>query len=365
MSSYLEYSFRDIASLNNEEMLVEYHRLKIDIREIDQQIADLEYAKRCVLEQVPEFNEEWADQATRERWKLPIKYKVPGPVWQIHKLALNEILRINEEIDELSQSKEQCEDRIRLVRLRAIARRIWLSEPDNDAVWDPQKIIEERRKLYREYGKSGKSLVIKSKRRKRSRKSRHAKSQGKARKTPSDNKEIKPQQKLPIFQYSDLQWPEVTIAFRSKDLIRIHAREQSKIYHFAAIGFADNRKGDQPNRLWELLKGLAVYEGRIPRDNSLPPGIVKNLPKTMSDLRKRLFKLTGIKEDPFYPWSEDKEYRARFSISWLEYIDLNESSRSRHAEPDDDDSGPITDLIDSQLDTIARYGKRRQHPRAD
>jgi hypothetical protein len=65
---------------------------------------------------------------------------------------------------------------------------------------------------------------------------------------------------LPLPQFpkmGGLRWEEVTIAFVSNDSLRISARGKSQVFMFSDIGFRDGRKGDRPDKQWELLQWMA------------------------------------------------------------------------------------------------------------
>ena len=132
-----------------------------------------------------------------------------------------------------------------------------------------------------------------------------------------------------------LNWHEIYFVL-STTALRVKAREFDKKFHFAALGFQDNRKGDTHNSEWILLGCLARGKGRIGRKNDLPHGIEKNLPKWISKLRKRLRDLTQIDIDPLI--HKDGSYQALFhivlntAIDALETEDTDEISESYRSD---------------------------------
>jgi hypothetical protein len=143
---------------------------------------------------------------------------------------------------------------------------------------------------------------------------------------PNVSSQILDKGNSPLFSnLSNLQWNEVKIVLVSDDMIRICARSERGLYHFAAIGFQDARKGDSPTVLWQLLMVLANNDRMIPARNNIKAEHARNLPKHIQRLRKHLKILFGIKDDPFYEYRKVRGYKARFSIQKASGIDrLNE-----------------------------------------
>jgi hypothetical protein len=130
-------------------------------------------------------------------------------------------------------------------------------------------------------------------------------------------------QNLPLFSnLSNMQWDEVKIIFVSDDTVRMCARSERKLYHFASIGFQDARKGDGPNILWGLLLALAHYGGTIPTNNDLDARLTRNLPKHKQRLQEHLKSLFGIEDDPFYDYQHASCYKTKFEIQKANAIDL-------------------------------------------
>ena len=110
----------------------------------------------------------------------------------------------------------------------------------------------------------------------------------------------------------NLNWEEVSMAFVSNETLEIRARNVIKKYHYAEIGFKDNRKVDTPNRLWLLLKEIFGSEefGELSYDGK----VIEGAQKSISRLRTILKGIMSIEEDPFYPYWKLKAYRPRFSV---------------------------------------------------
>ncbi len=126
----------------------------------------------------------------------------------------------------------------------------------------------------------------------------------------SDNVTIKQFTLIPGLKFS-----EVEIVFISNDSIRITARSKSVTFHYAEIGFKDNRKVDQPNTSWELLRNFARNQGCIDKDSDTDSYLRKELPKKISNLKKQLKAIFPfIEDDPFHGYSMRKGYKAKFNI---------------------------------------------------
>ena len=121
-------------------------------------------------------------------------------------------------------------------------------------------------------------------------------------------------------QIEGLTWEEVKLEFVSNDSLRIKARNITKRYTYAELGFKDNRKGDLPDSKWEILKeGFARFAGELSWETPIDPRWKKNLKSTVKELRKRLKSIMSIDDDPFYPYRKIKAYRTRFKIKDCSY----------------------------------------------
>jgi len=107
----------------------------------------------------------------------------------------------------------------------------------------------------------------------------------------------------------DLLWEKVMIRLISDDMIGISTKDiKQRKYHFAKIGFDDERKGNEPDSRWELLK-ILIKEGELSWANAEKPDLVK---KGIQDIRTRLRDATGIEDDPFKAYRAKKTYEPKF-----------------------------------------------------
>ncbi len=119
----------------------------------------------------------------------------------------------------------------------------------------------------------------------------------------------------PFPALASLKWDEISISFLADDLVRIKARNVDKKFNFGQMGFTDGRKGDEPNRQWELLKVLARNSGKVSwQDNVSVPMKRDNIKAQVKDLRKLLKAFFGLNEDPFHPYRQARAYSCRFNL---------------------------------------------------
>jgi len=113
-----------------------------------------------------------------------------------------------------------------------------------------------------------------------------------------------------------LRWEEITIIFTSNEAVRIKARQISKIYTFAELGFKDGRKGDTPDSRWRIFKeGFARHEGEISyQTDDVTQNTRDNLKAVVKDIRKRLKVFMDLDDDPFYPYRKRQAYKTKFSL---------------------------------------------------
>ena len=107
----------------------------------------------------------------------------------------------------------------------------------------------------------------------------------------------------------NLPWKKVAIQIASNDSIKIKAEGTSKTFHFAAIGFTDERKGDLPDTRWLVLQDLLENNGEI-TDSELTVKV--DLKAAIKDIRKRLKGATGIQDNPFRYDPSIPAYKAEF-----------------------------------------------------
>jgi hypothetical protein len=109
-------------------------------------------------------------------------------------------------------------------------------------------------------------------------------------------------------------WENVRI--RMADLrIRVEVLGRGKELTFQKAGFEEKRRGDVPDRLWNLLRLFAVHGGILPSDpSSLPRQMRTNLKQNVSKLGKRLTALLLLDGNPFKDTRVTHRYEARFKI---------------------------------------------------
>jgi len=155
---------------------------------------------------------------------------------------------------------------------------------------------------------------------------------------------------------SGLAWSEVTIEFISDDEIRIRARDQLKTYHYAQIGFWNEKTGN-PIKLWEFLLLLALDE-EISWDTNISSDMSTHAKSYVYQLRKRLKEIMRIDDDPFADYRKVKAYRPRFTLKDNRYGRDDEASpRSDFAWEDADE-----DIIDEDIRDIMEEDMNRKPP---
>ena len=110
------------------------------------------------------------------------------------------------------------------------------------------------------------------------------------------------------------RWEDVTIAFISDNDIRVEAKGLAEQYSYDEIEFEDKRAGGK-RKLWFVLRALAMLGGRATVDNLIPASKAESLvSKDIQLLRKILYKLMGIKGDPFYHTKKGGDYQTKFTL---------------------------------------------------
>lgn len=126
---------------------------------------------------------------------------------------------------------------------------------------------------------------------------------------------VKRIQNIPTFRTPPgTKWSEVYIKFVSEETVIITSGNVTETKSFAEMGFADLRKVDEPDKLWLLLRFMALHDGRLGWDDNLLIDDITKRKKQVSDIRKRLRSYFGIQEDPFNPYFKEGAYRAKFVI---------------------------------------------------
>jgi hypothetical protein len=107
-------------------------------------------------------------------------------------------------------------------------------------------------------------------------------------------------------------WKDITIEVISKESARILAKGINKIYVAAEMGFVDRRKGDLPNKQWELLLILAENGGRLTWGSRQQKRTVY---KTVQNLKAALRRFFGLTGDPIKSYQKEAGYVANFRMA--------------------------------------------------
>jgi len=117
-----------------------------------------------------------------------------------------------------------------------------------------------------------------------------------------------------------LRWEDVIIAFISDNEIKVEAKELAELYSYDEIGFDDKRDGGK-GKLWFVFRALAMLKGSATVDNLANPSKDKdNVSKDISRLKKILYNLMGIKDNPFYSYQKHQCYQTRFQLRDEQYV---------------------------------------------
>jgi len=139
-----------------------------------------------------------------------------------------------------------------------------------------------------------------------------------------------------------LSWKDTTIAFISDNEIRVEAKGLAEQYVYDEIGFEDKRAGGK-GKLWDVLRALAMLKGSATVDdleNASKDRI--NVSKDISRLRKILFKLMGIKGDPFCGYKERECYETKFTLR-------DEQTFGEHRKPEADGEELLQEVYSEEL----------------
>lgn len=109
-------------------------------------------------------------------------------------------------------------------------------------------------------------------------------------------------------------WKDITIEIISQDSARIRVKGITRVYNVAEIGFVDRRKGDLPNKQWDLLVSLAENVGQLNWETRQEK---RNLYKTMQSLRNLLRRLFNLSGEPIKSYEKRVGYIANFQIADL------------------------------------------------
>jgi len=103
-------------------------------------------------------------------------------------------------------------------------------------------------------------------------------------------------------------WDQVEIRFLTEHSITVTAPGYTGSFQYQEAGFEDKRKGT-PNTAWAQLLILAKY-GHITRPTANPAKVEK----AIEALRKTLRSFLGLKDDPLFPYRQERRYRPRFKL---------------------------------------------------
>jgi hypothetical protein len=107
-------------------------------------------------------------------------------------------------------------------------------------------------------------------------------------------------------------WQSIEILFVSDHRLQIRANGMSmETLNFAEFGFAD-RRTQNPNKAWELLRALAQSRGTICDGKAIGEQWPK-IEKRVQDIRRVLREYFGLPGDPI-PFIEGTGYQTLFKI---------------------------------------------------
>jgi len=109
-------------------------------------------------------------------------------------------------------------------------------------------------------------------------------------------------------------WSQVTIELVSDDSILVKAPDfKTKRFNYTDLGMRDDRRGDMPNQLWDMVERLAVNNGKISVDEiSLRER--SKIEKTIQRMRTHFKTLFGIEGMPINRYSKKHGYVTQFNI---------------------------------------------------
>jgi hypothetical protein len=112
-----------------------------------------------------------------------------------------------------------------------------------------------------------------------------------------------------------IAWDKITIKFLSYENVLIFIGKDQKEATAESMGLTDGRNG-RPNDQWELLYLLAKHGGQFSWADNLPLNSKEQpkLKKRKQGLSKALKDYFGSREDPFYPYQDEKAYRIRLRL---------------------------------------------------
>lgn len=110
------------------------------------------------------------------------------------------------------------------------------------------------------------------------------------------------------------QWKDISLVFLSKETVRITGPEFSKRFMFSELGFVDRRRGETPDSRWDTLRYLAQQRGILSWETTAASKQKNCIQAAISEIRRRLKRITGLDEDPFEDYRTCRAYRTKFTI---------------------------------------------------
>lgn len=134
--------------------------------------------------------------------------------------------------------------------------------------------------------------------------------------TIAKNQEEK-KNKFPHKLPSGTEWKNFIIQFLNKEEVFIKVSRFKEKVSFIDMGFADGRfSRPQPNEGWGFMWVLAKYNGELTMSNPYAKDSYKKQKELATKALKHYF---DMESDPFYPYSETKSYKTRFTLLQPEF----------------------------------------------
>ena len=113
----------------------------------------------------------------------------------------------------------------------------------------------------------------------------------------------------------NLKWRDIKIELMTDSVIRFKIIESGKKairINYTDMGMNDNRKTDMPDRLWIMLEDLIDNDGKTSKEQMKFLNRSKT-EKTISQLRKKLKEVTGLKDNPIL-FNKTEGYTVQFKV---------------------------------------------------
>ena len=124
---------------------------------------------------------------------------------------------------------------------------------------------------------------------------------------------------LPNVTFPISSWEVLEIRFITEYEILITANEPGGTkrvqYAFNNIGF-DNQLTQKPNQSWEFLTLLAIQEGKLDTSRFTADQREK-AKKEKQALKKNLQRIFKLETDPFYPFSQNRQYELICKVEYM------------------------------------------------